>query len=145
MSDQVRRIVTQPAPVGDEVISLYQSTPATRVAAFAYKQPVATTAPKPEQEGYEWGAIDVRTCALVDEIVVSTRPWMVAYADSTMARASSTGYQQFPEPLYPWGEQPVPKDRCVRGWITVPVPAGKRPVTIQYNPGVGGGLVERLL
>jgi hypothetical protein len=86
MSDQVRRIVTQPAPVGDEVISLYQSTPATRVAAFAYKQPVATTAPKPEQEGYEWGAIDVRTCALVDEIVVSTRPWMVAYADSTMAR-----------------------------------------------------------
>jgi hypothetical protein len=108
-----------------------------KLTAFAYKQPVAKNAPPPEQPGYEWAAADVEVCALVDDVYVNNLAWHLVYADHTTIRASSTGYQQFPEPSYPWGDTPLPKDRCVRGWITYPAPANKRPVSIEHNPAQG--------
>src|SRR5689334_17455057 len=35
------------------------------VTVFAYKQPVAAAAPRPDQAGWEWGAIDVQVCVLI--------------------------------------------------------------------------------
>ncbi|MEU7972144.1 hypothetical protein AB0B48_08880 [Micromonospora sp. NPDC049089] len=104
---------------------------------YAYKQPVAKTAPRPdEQKGYEWGAVDVKVCVnkhyTADDITVSNSPWVLVYADDTQIEASSTGYDSFPEPEYPWGDKALAPGRCVRGWITFPVPAKKRPVAVEY-------------
>lgn len=105
---------------------------------FSYRQPVAQSAPRPDgQPGYTWGAADVRVCATKtapEPILVSNGPWALVYADDTTAEASSVGYQQFPKPGYPFGEKIVPQGRCVRGWITFPVPAKLRPVAIEYAP-----------
>lgn len=106
---------------------------------YAYRQPVARSAPRPdEQAGYEWGAVDVKVCASktvpVPGITVSHSPWSLVYADDSQIEPSSTGYGQFPQPDYPWGEKQVAPGRCVRGWITFPVPAKKRPVAVEYAP-----------
>ncbi|MGW3607734.1 hypothetical protein [Micromonospora sp. NPDC005161] len=39
---------------------------------------------------------------------------------------------QIAGPEYPWGEKELAPGRCVRGWITFPVPAKKRPVFVEY-------------
>lgn len=101
--------------------------------AHGYKQPVAKTATPPDQAGFEWGAADVEVCVKVDGTLVNSS-WLLIYADHTTIEPSSVGYQQFPLPAYPWGEKEVTAGQCVRGWITFPVPAGKRPATVQYNP-----------
>lgn len=112
-----------------------------KVTAFAYKQPVAQNAPRPQQAGLEWAAADVQVCATIDDVVVTNLPWHLVYADHTTISASSTGYNQFPEPSYPWGEKDLPNGRCVRGWITFPVPADKRPTSIEHSPP-GSSLTE---
>ncbi|MEU8329808.1 hypothetical protein [Micromonospora sp. NPDC048839] len=104
---------------------------------YAYKQPVAKTAPRPdEQKGFEWGAVDVKVCVKKDytanKIAVSHSPWVLVYADDTQIEPSNTGYGQFPQPEYPWGEKVLAPGRCVRGWITYPVPAKSRPVAVEY-------------
>jgi hypothetical protein len=38
-----------------------------------------------------------------------------------------------PEPKYPDGKV-LPVGRCERGWISFPVPPGKRPTTVLYRP-----------
>lgn len=104
---------------------------------YAYRQPVAKTAPQPdEQPGYVWGAADVKVCATKASpgIIVTNGPWTLAYADDSQIEASSTGYQQFPQPGYPFGEKSLAAGRCIRGWITFPVPGGKRPVAVEYAP-----------
>lgn len=101
--------------------------------AYAYKQPVAKGAPKPEQEGFEWGAADVEICSKV-EGYFNNLSWVLIYADHTRIEASSVGYQQFPLPEYPAGDTDIAPGQCVRGWITYPVPAGQRPVAVHYQP-----------
>lgn len=108
--------------------------------AYAYRQPVATTAPKPDQPGYEWGAADIKVCAgsgagdSQQGITVTRGPWSLVYADATQAQPSNTGYNAFPKPEYPWDDHPLPWTRCIRGWIVFPVPAGKRPTMVEYAP-----------
>jgi hypothetical protein len=101
--------------------------------AHAYKQPVATKAPKPEQEGFEWGAADVEVCSKIAGYL-NNLSWTLVYADHTRIEASSVGYQQFPLPEYPTGDTDITAGQCIRGWITYPVPAGKRPVSVHYQP-----------
>lgn len=101
--------------------------------AYAYKQPVAANAPKPDQDGYEWGAADVEVCAKGTGYL-NNSTWVLTYADHTRIEASSVGYRQFPQPAYPWGDTDVTAGQCVRGWITYAVPAGKRPATVHYQP-----------
>lgn len=107
---------------------------------YAYRHNVARTAPRPdEQPGYVWAAIDVKVCAhKIDDthkgIAVSNEPWSLVYADDSQIEASSTGYESFPEPEYPWGEKEIAWGRCIRGWITYPVPGKQRPVAVEYAP-----------
>lgn len=110
------------------------------VTAYAFKQPVAPNATKPDQPGFVWAAIDVKACAGAGDgthagITVTNDPWGLTYADSTYIEHSPIGYQQFPQPSYPWGEHALNWGQCVRGWITFAVPADRRPVTIEYRPG----------
>ena len=118
-------------PLGQQVTGPNGLATAT---VYAYKQPVATSATRPSQAGYEWGAADVQVCAVHDEIGVSHGPWALVYADNTTIEPSSIGYQQFPLPEYPWDEKKLQPGRCVRGWITFPAPKGKRPTMVEYTP-----------
>jgi hypothetical protein len=104
-----------------------------RYAVFGFKQPVARTAPRPDQDGFEWAAADVQVCARADNVFVNRAPWYLVYADHTTINSSGTGYGQFPEPAYPWGDTAVPNGHCVRGWIVFPAPIGKAPVAVQHN------------
>ncbi|MFC4146626.1 hypothetical protein ACFO0M_10195 [Micromonospora mangrovi] len=104
---------------------------------YAYKQPVAKSAPRPEEQaGYEWGAADVKVCVkksyTANSVSVSNSPWTLVYADDSQIEASGTGYESFPEPAFPFGEKTLAPGRCVRGWITFPVPAKKRPAAVEY-------------
>lgn len=104
---------------------------------FAYKQPVATGAPRPDgQPGFTWGAADIRVCATKDapDMTVSNSTWRLTYTDDTLIEASSTGYGSFPKPEYPWGDNSLTAGRCLRGWITFPVPGSKRPAFVAYGP-----------
>ncbi|MBM0255511.1 hypothetical protein [Micromonospora sp. 4G55] len=134
---------TSPSPTaaGDTPLALGKSRPSPDGAVvstvFAYKQPVARSAPRPdEQPNFEWGAADIKVCVnkgyIENQIVVSNSSWALTYADDTQIEASSTGYDSFPKPEYPWGEKALAPGRCVRGWITFPVPARKRPVFVEY-------------
>ncbi|MCX4474801.1 hypothetical protein OOK41_31570 [Micromonospora sp. NBC_01655] len=106
---------------------------------YGYRHNVAKSAPRPdEQPGYVWGAADVKVCANKDisasSVGVSHGPWVLVFADDTVAEPSSTGYESFPEPAYPWAEKALAPGRCVRGWITFPVPGKKRPAFVEYAP-----------
>jgi len=103
------------------------------ITVYAYKQPVAGNAPRPDQEGFEWSAADVEICSKVDSYMSRTS-WSLSYADHTTIDPSSIGYRQFPAPEYPWDERDVAAGQCVRGWLTFAVPAGKRPATVHYQP-----------
>lgn len=109
------------------------SDPRFTATVYAYKQPVAKNATKPDQEGFEWGAADVEVCLTATNIVARER-WHLVYADHTAIDPSNIGYQQFPQPAYPWEDREVQSGRCVRGWITYGVPAGSRPVMVEYTP-----------
>jgi len=100
---------------------------------YAYKQPVAGKAPKPDQDGFEWGAADVEICSKIAGFL-NNLSWTLVYADHTRIEASNVGYQQFPLPAYPAGDTDITAGQCVRGWITYPVPSGKRPVGVHYQP-----------
>jgi hypothetical protein len=68
-----------------------------------------------------------------DGITVTHMPWALTYPDGSVIEPSSIGYRQFPQPEYPWDERQVPWNRCVRGWVTFGVPAGK-PTMVEYQP-----------
>lgn len=104
---------------------------------YGYKQPVARSAPRPEgQAGFEWGAVDVKVCVNKDytgqPIAVSNSRWVLVYDDDTQIGSSDTGYEAFPKPEYPWSNKELAPGRCIRGWITYPVPAKKRPAFVEY-------------
>lgn len=103
-----------------------------KVTAYSFSTPVATGAPKPDEPGYAWGAIDVQVC-VPTEATINDLPWYLRYADNTTIEPSSTGYRQFPKPEYPSGDRNVVAGACTRGWITFAVPAGKNPVSIVYT------------
>ncbi|MEU5554107.1 hypothetical protein ABZ738_30470 [Micromonospora sp. NPDC047793] len=132
------------SPTGDPYAPLTMGTSTTvadgaaTATVYSYRHNVATTAPRPdEQPGFVWAAADVKVYAgkdVADGISVSNLPWTLVYADDTQYDASSIGYQQFPKPKYPWGEKLLAPGRCVRGWITFPVPGKPRSVAVEYAP-----------
>jgi hypothetical protein len=107
---------------------------------YGFKQPVAKTAPRPdEQPGYVWAAVDVKVCAGKADVnprglLISNSPWSLVYADDTQIEPSNTGYDSFPEPEFPFGEKDLAPGRCLRGWITFPAPGKKQPVAVEYAP-----------
>jgi hypothetical protein len=103
---------------------------------YAYKQPVAVSAPRPATDGYTWGAVDIKICIVggTDTTVeVDSSNWLLRYADDTTAQPSNIEYNQFPAPRYPFFGQ-VARGSCVRGWLTFAVPHKTQPVAVSYTP-----------
>ncbi|GAA1033787.1 hypothetical protein GCM10009557_36650 [Virgisporangium ochraceum] len=67
------------------------------------------------------------------EYVAGWSVWSVAFADGTTASIGTRTFPGFEEPRYPDGAA-VPAGQCARGWITLPVPKGKRPTMVLYRP-----------
>lgn len=121
-----------PAPVrkAGETVAWDDGLKAT---AYSFSVPVAKGAPRPDEPGYTWGAIDVQLC-VGSVSVINDAPWYLRYADNTTIEPSSIGYNQFPKPEYPSGDRNVSAGTCTRGWITFAVPANTRPVKVVYSP-----------
>lgn len=131
---------TPSEPTADVVLALGDSRESSGgevvSTVYGYRQPVAKSAPRPDgQPGFEWGALDVKVCVkgdyVGDPIVVGNARWLLVYDDDTQIGPTDTGYEAHPKPEYPWEKELAP-GRCVRGWITYPVPAAERPVFVEY-------------
>lgn len=103
---------------------------------FDYKQPAGSACPDADRPGHQWAAMDVQACAKAlpagFDFVLGWSPWSVAFADGTTARTAAANLPGFEKPGYPEPEV-LPVGQCRRGWITVSVPAGVRPVTVVYR------------
>jgi hypothetical protein len=105
-----------------------------KVTVLSYKQPVAKSAPTPDQKGYEYGSLVVRVCNDDDHTqTVNTSPFRLLYSDDTEIESVNTGYSQFPQPEFPWGDHSVRAGKCVKGSVVFEVPKRKRPVQVAYN------------
>lgn len=99
-----------------------------------------STGASSSQAGLQVGAVDARFCggqfgsAAPDGITVDSRPWHVLYADgSTYDQNGSSGGDDL-KPEYPVNSLVLASGQCVRGWISVEVPIGKRPQAVEYAP-----------
>lgn len=106
-----------------------------RVTAFTYRQPLPAD-DQPTRKGYTYAGADVRVCLTKGPNgTVSWDPWHLVFADATTIEpVSSWSDEIFQVPLYPGFDRPLPRGRCVRGWIVFEVPKGKRPTGINYEP-----------
>jgi hypothetical protein len=84
-----------------------------------------------------WAAADVQVCAVatgIFDVTVSQGPWLLLLSCGPGTPASPAPADALPQPGYPTGYQRLQPGKCVRGWIGFPVPAGARPVAVQYSP-----------
>lgn len=112
-------------------------------AAIEYSQPVAADSPPPSDAGYPddfvWGGLNIEVCVPselpedVEGYYVTRSPWSLMYETGALLQTSSTGYNGFPQPEYPWGDTAVRPGQCVSGWIVFPVPADETPTGVQYE------------
>ncbi len=87
--------------------------------------------------GDGWAAADVQVCAVatgIFDVTVSQGPWLLLLSGGPGTPASQAPPGALPQPGYPTGYQRLHPGQCVRGWIGFPVPAGARPVAVQYSP-----------
>jgi hypothetical protein len=104
-----------------------------RVAVLSYKQPVAKSAPQPDDRGYEYGSLVVKVCNSDDHTQTgNTTPFQLVYSDDTEIESTNTGYNQFPKPEFPWGDHALAVGRCVKGSIVFEVPKRMRPKEATY-------------
>jgi hypothetical protein len=128
-------VATSAPPPADAMLKFGTKAdgPKATAVAYSWKQPVASKAPVPEQDGFEWGAADVELCVKVN-VTIDRFNWRLTYADHTTIEPSGTGYEAFPAPAYPWGDRDLDAGQCIRGWITYAVPKGQWPATVAYQP-----------
>jgi hypothetical protein len=98
---------------------------------YRYKKNGALSAPK-AGAGERWDAIDVKVC-VTDKSTLSWVPWDLVGTDDGLYGGSDLEYNQFPQPAYPDGDQPVAGGQCVRGWIVFPVKTSAVIKQVQYS------------
>ncbi|MGK5682394.1 DUF4352 domain-containing protein [Actinoplanes sp. URMC 104] len=104
-----------------------------RVTVLGYRQPVATSAPRPEQNGYEYGSLMVKVCNADDHTqTVNTTPFRLVYADDTEIESASHTYDSFPKPEFPLGDHSLAAGRCVKGSIVFVTPRKQKPKEASY-------------
>jgi hypothetical protein len=87
--------------------------------------------------GAAFAAADVQVCVVstaIFDVTVSQGPWFLLFADGPGAAATVPPDVPVPQPGYPTDHRRLPPNGCVRGWVVFPVPAGQRPVAVQYSP-----------
>ncbi|MCU1690639.1 MAG: hypothetical protein JWN20_2567, partial [Jatrophihabitantaceae bacterium] len=98
----------------------------------------APKAPAPSDGNSDWAALDVQVC--VDAAagsIITNNPWTLVGSDNRSYEPSGVGYNQFPVPGYPFGEQKLAAGECVRGWIVFPVTKGAKIVAARYSIQAG--------
>lgn len=106
------------------------------VTVLSYKQGIKSVASAAEETGtpgYQWAYVDMKTCSTRGTFTASTEPWTLAYEDGSRVDPSSTTYDDFPKPEYPF-ETTLTDGKCVRGKLVFPVPGDQRPATVVYAP-----------
>ncbi|MET8946611.1 DUF4352 domain-containing protein [Streptomyces sp. NPDC004542] len=110
------------------------------VQALDYQQPYKGPQPhEPEdfQGGDTWAVAKVKYCNTSgDDVSVSQFPWSLAYADGTSIQVTGDSGGDMPKPEYPM-DRTVRAGRCAAGLVAFPVPGGKRPQRLVYDPEVG--------
>lgn len=121
----------KPATLADEDVT---------VAATAYAYRALKSQFPPERKGYRFFGADVKVCVTKipdpsKDVSLSWEPWSLAFADSTTIEpVDSWSDDWFTVPLYSGFGKTVRLGKCLRGWVLFEVPAGKRPVTVNYGP-----------
>ncbi|MER8197059.1 hypothetical protein ABTY00_24215 [Streptomyces microflavus] len=106
------------------------------VTVLSYKQGVKSVGSAAEESGtpgYEWAYVDMKTCSTRGTFPATTEPWTLAYEDGSRVDPSSTTYDDFPKPEFPF-ETTLTDGKCVRGKLVFPVPGDQRPATVVYAP-----------
>ncbi|MEU3293005.1 DUF4352 domain-containing protein [Streptomyces longwoodensis] len=113
------------------------TTPGLRasVQALRYTQPVTNIeAPSGTQGGDIWAAADVKVCnAGTVDFSVSQFPWHLTYTDGTNIEVTGSTGGDMPKPEFPM-DRTIRAGSCARGKIAFPVPSGKRPERLVYEP-----------
>jgi hypothetical protein len=127
----------RPSPVAfDRAASTVGAGFDVEFTVFDYKQPAGSACPDADHPGHTWAAVDVQVCAKAlpagFEYVLGWAPWLLAFADGTTIRTGAANLPGFEKPGFPEPEV-LPAGQCRRGWITMSVPAGERPVTVVYR------------
>lgn len=85
-------------------------------AALVQSCVVSTSAANPKGSTFSWG------------------PWSVSDADGAQYEASSTTWEDFPRPAYPFGDTAVfVKGDCAKGWIMFSVLKSAKVSLIRYS------------
>ncbi|MFH9761328.1 hypothetical protein ACH4MJ_04235 [Streptomyces anulatus] len=106
------------------------------VTVLDYKQGIKSAGDAAEEAGtpgYEWAYVDMKTCSIRGTFSATTEPWTLAYEDGSRAEPSSTTYEDFPKPEFPF-ETTLTDGKCVRGKLVFPVPGDQRPTAVVYAP-----------
>ncbi|MFD8760517.1 DUF4352 domain-containing protein [Streptomyces mirabilis] len=107
------------------------------VEATEYQQPYKGPQPqKPEdfQGGDIWATVNVKLCNIAGgDIQVSQSPWSLAYKDGTSIETTGSSGGDMPKPEFPM-DKTVKEGRCAAGLIAFPVPSGKHPERVVYEP-----------
>lgn len=110
------------------------------VQALAYQQPYKGPQPaKPEdfQGGDIWATAEVKVCNVKGvSFSIDQTPWSLSYADGTSIQVTGSSGGDMPKPEYPMDKTLI-SGRCARGLVAFPVPSGKRPERLVYQPGNG--------
>jgi hypothetical protein len=89
-------------------------------AALVQSCVVSTSAANPKGTTFSWG------------------PWSVSDADGAQYEASSTTWEDFPRPAYPFGDNTVfVKGDCAKGWIMFSVLKSAKVSLIRYSDTAG--------
>jgi hypothetical protein len=129
-----RPAATSPAPTG---LSAPSGPPLGSPAKANNGQVEATVFGYRPPRGTRWAGADVQVCVVrtaIFDVTVSQGPWLLLLADGPGTAASPAPADAVPQPAYPTDHRRVHPGECVRGWIAFPVPAGGRPVAVQYSP-----------
>lgn len=108
-----------------------------------YKQPVGSAEDIASaiesdvlEKGGTFGSIEVRTCVAltsVEAASVSAGPWRLGFSDGTVQDRKISG--PTPGTGYPFSGMTIRPGKCVKGWITFPIPPGSRPTVVVYESG----------
>jgi hypothetical protein len=129
--------VPAPASTVSEGLPVPGGPPLGQAATADNGQVQATVFGYRGPDGTGWAAADVQVCAVstgIFDVTVSQGPWLLLLAAGPGTPASPAPAGTVPQPGYPTDHQRLHPGQCVRGWIGFAVPAGARPLAVQYNP-----------
>ncbi|MFE5675095.1 hypothetical protein ACFQ7B_07605 [Streptomyces erythrochromogenes] len=115
-------------------IGAEQVTGNAAVLGYRHKvRSVGSAADESGTAGYVWAALDVKVCSDNGTFVATDQPWTLTYADGARIAPSSTTFDDFPKPAFPF-ETTLTAGKCVKGNIVFAVPDNPRPSTAAYAP-----------